>query len=108
MKKHTYIIIGIVAVILLSFFAFKLNWFSGKNKQKDTIVDGKEKSVFPLKTGSVGAEVLQLQKKLNEKATTYKILQLLIEDGIFGKLTEGMLFNFYNTRVCDITLYNKI
>ncbi len=72
MKKETIIVLSILAVVAIFILVIVLK----KHKS----------SVFPLKQGSRGDEVRQLQAALNKKSDAK-----IDEDGIFGPKTESLL-----------------
>lgn len=58
---------------------------------------------FPLKKGSRGELVKNLQKGLNTRCNAK-----LVADGIFGQLTENALSSCYNVKEANFELYTSI
>jgi peptidoglycan hydrolase-like protein with peptidoglycan-binding domain len=56
----------------------------------ETPTTNTNQSIFPLKKGKSGPEVVQLQNFLNDKVTDEK----LVTDGIFGDLTYNKLVKY--------------
>ncbi|MEG1499335.1 MAG: hypothetical protein RR393_07975 [Bacteroidales bacterium] len=103
-KGYIYAVIGVVVVLVfLLFFWDKI--FSKKKVKEETTLAAPV-TVFPLKKGSKGKAVTELQEYLNESAKYYMILQPLNIDGIFGDLTEGMAVTVLGTREINEKYYN--
>jgi len=96
-NKNTLIIVGVVVLAILIFAIYKYRsvlFASSTGEVNKTPITGQQpdvtivSAVFPLKNGSHGNEVLNLQKAFNRTASTYGPVALLVEDGIFGPKTE--------------------
>ncbi len=108
LSKKTWIIIGIIALIIIVIVIIYIQ----NKKSNETDVKGAEKinpvsttgilnaagvfkpEVYPLAIYMKGPNVLRLQKLLNSKGYTPK----LVEDGAFGTKTEAGLLSIYGTK----------
>lgn len=127
MKKNNKIILVILAVLaaVFAFLIFNKKVQTNKNSQNanspnNPSPDGTNKntgtsstptspstpqpSIFPIKNGSRGDHVIELQKALNYMYFTVlkqKTLAKLDNDGIFGAKTEEMLEKIYGVKQVD-------
>lgn len=105
MKKNNKILL-LVCIIVVVITAATLYYFEKKRKEElsegeiksssGTTTQTTTSSVFPLKKGSKGEEVKNLQRKINEYLTYYWFMlqvkptyQTLSVDGIWGTKTES-------------------
>ena len=106
MKKKIIITIVILAILgVAAFFIYK------KVKQKNqtgtgSIGSGSGTTGFPLKQGSRGKEVENVQKALNQ-VNQQSAFTALIVDGIFGPKTEAALQSTLGLKQLTKTQYNK-
>lgn len=102
-KKKIFIYSSIAVTIILivaSIFLFVKRKRNENLENKDT----SEFSVFPLKRGSYGTAVEELQRHLNTKLPIPLYLQV---DGIFGSATEYALLYVYQIDQVPAEFYNK-
>lgn len=111
-KKQTTIIIVccILAVALIAFLLFRLY-----KKTNTSAIESKKNSdeVFPLREGSLGTEVKELQEYLNMKMLEMENLdgtelEPLKVDGIFGKKTKTACVLVFGTEQISESQFNKI
>lgn len=69
----------------------------------DQVAPIEVESLFPLKKGSKGQYVSNLQNGLNSKCNAK-----LVPDGAFGNLTQNALVKCFGPTQVDFALYNKI
>ena len=69
----------------------------------DQVAPIEVESLFPLKKGSKGQYVSNLQNGLNSKCSAN-----LVPDGAFGNLTQNALVKCFGPTQVDFALYNKI
>lgn len=132
MRKEYKYIIGIIAMFLLSAILFSFTTKKKVPAKQTTSTDKKnilpvapkiepekteqnlgtkENPAFPIKRGSRGAHVTELQRGLNHQyfyVRKLKKLQPLELDGQFGNLTETMLKDLYNVTQVDKELAKKM
>ncbi len=113
MKKN-FIIYGIAVLVFIGIVVFYVN-FRKSNEQasppSDTGTDKKviqpappnlgtkENPIFPIKVGSKGPHVAELQRGLNHQYFAIRkknVLKPLDTDGDFGSITLAMLKDLYN------------
>lgn len=102
--KNKKILIGVLALLLL---AAILYWrFKAKQNETGPGTNSQEPDPFPLKFGSRGVEVEQLQKYLIRKYGA-KISIPGTVDGIWGNMTEEAVQKFLNRDNVSKALYVK-
>jgi hypothetical protein len=93
-KKYLIIAAILIVIAVIAYFVF----FKKKKTKiaEETESEKPKASTFPLKKGSKGNEVLNLQKFLNFQ--TKPPMAPISEDGIFGEETETRLFQIQKTK----------
>jgi len=120
-KKFWYIIAAL-AVVIIGIVVFV--WYKRKKAAERLALPGTgtnngtsapakttmyNASVFPLKNGSRGNEVLTLQKYLNVGVLSKQTaLPALVEDGIWGPKTDEVVKTKLGLSAIDETYYKKI
>lgn len=95
--KHNKVLFAIILIVILIIIIYLIN--SSYNKKQG--IQPKVQS-WPLKLGSSGAEVLNLQKYLNWKNNCG-----LKEDGQYGLETQNCVQDIYGVTEVDQTSYNQ-
>lgn len=101
-KKKIFIFSSIAITVFLIVASIVL--FIKRKRLTNTVTDSSEFSVFPLKKGSYGTAVEELQRHLNTKLPIPLYLQV---DGIFGNATEYALLYVYEITEVPAEFYNK-
>lgn len=92
-KKYLIIAVIIIIIAVITYFVFFKKKQNAEVEEKEPEV---KPDIFPLKKGSKGIEVLNLQKFLNFQ--TKPPMAAIAEDGIFGDETESRLFEIQKTK----------
>ena len=96
-KSYTFwIIVAIVIIVIIALI------YSSKSKSKTTSANTQVASVFPLKLGSHGAEVLQVQKYFNTNNNCG-----LKEDGFMGQDTVNCVSDIWKVTEIDGNTYQN-
>jgi peptidoglycan hydrolase-like protein with peptidoglycan-binding domain len=95
-RKIIIVIVSIVVIATILYFVLK------KKDTPSSEVPATNPSAFPLKKGSTGPEVIQVQKYLNQKYSAG-----LAVDGIWGPKTNAAVTNFLQRDNISSDVYDK-
>lgn len=104
-KKYLIIAAIIIIIAVIAYFVFFKKKQTAENSEPEQ--ENNNTDIFPLKKGSKGTEVLNLQKYLNFQ--TKPPMAAIGEDGIFGDATEARLFEIQKTKeMPKMTYYSLV
>lgn len=104
MDKKKIFIYSSIAITVILIIASIVFYIKRKKIGTSDKTETSEFSVFPLKVGSKGTAVEQLQRHLNTKLPIPLYLKV---DGIFGENTEWALLWVYGIENVSAEFYNK-
>lgn len=104
MDKKKILIYSSIAITVILIIASIVFYIKRKKIGTSEKIEISEFSVFPLKIGSKGTAVEQLQRHLNTKLEIPLYLKV---DGIFGTNTEWALLWVYEIEEVPAEFYNK-
>jgi hypothetical protein len=111
MKKLA-IFIGIVIILILAYFLLRKPKATKDESSTTAGTTTTANDNFPLKLGSRGDRVKNVQKAINKKITASTVApynpQYITEDGIWGNQTETNIIKYFSKNILTETDYNNI